>query len=100
MPKVAGQLVGRAAELAAIDAALTAVARGRAAALVLSGDPGIGKSRLLAELGGRADARSWLVLNGSASELEQDLPFSIFVDALDDYVAGLDPRRIGEDVAA
>ena len=30
----------------------------------------------------------------AASELEQDLPFWVFVDALDEYVAGLDPRRL------
>ena len=35
-----------------------------------------------------------MVLSGSASELEADLPFWIFVDALEEYVAGLDPRRL------
>ena len=34
-----------------------------------------------------------LVLTGSASELERDLPFWVFVDALDEYVRGLEPRR-------
>ncbi len=34
------------------------------------------------------------MLSGSASELEADLPFWLFVDALDEYVAGLDPRRL------
>ena len=42
----------------------------------------------------RADARGQLVLSGSASELERDLPFWVFVDALDEYVQGLDPRRL------
>ena len=36
----------------------------------------------------RADERGQLVLSGSASELERDLPFWVFVDALDDYVRG------------
>ena len=31
---------------------------------------------------------------GSASELERDLPFSVFLDALDEYVAGLEPERL------
>jgi DNA-binding CsgD family transcriptional regulator len=35
------------------------------------------------------------VLAGSASELERDLPFWIFADALDAYVRALDPRRLG-----
>ena len=34
--------------------------------------------------------RGHLVLSGSASELERDLPFSVFVDALDEYVRGID----------
>jgi DNA-binding NarL/FixJ family response regulator len=76
------------------DDALSELDSGRAAALALIGEPGIGKTRLLAELAARADARGQLVLYGSASELERDLPFWVFVDALDEYVAGLQPRRL------
>ena len=67
--------------------------------MTLVGEPGIGKSRLLAELGARADARGMLVLSGSASEFERDLPFWLFVDALDEYLRGLPPRtarRLGD----
>ena len=38
-----------------------------------------------------AEQRGHLVLAGSASELERELPFSVFVHALDQYVEGLDP---------
>ena len=69
----------------------TATARSRSR---WSAKPGIGKTRLLAELAARAEARGHLVLAGAAAELERDLPFSVFVDALDQYVAGLDPRRL------
>jgi DNA-binding CsgD family transcriptional regulator len=89
-----GQLVGRARELARLDDALTALERGVPRAVSVMGPAGIGKSRLLAELGTRADARGHIVLSGSAAELEQDLPFWVFVDALEDYVEGLDPRRL------
>ena len=34
------------------------------------------------------------MLSASASELEADLPFWVFVDALDEYVQGLEPRRL------
>jgi tetratricopeptide (TPR) repeat protein len=88
------ELVGRGAELAAFDRALDALERGRAVAVLLSGEPGIGKSRLLAELGARADARGMLVLDGSASEFEQDLPFWLFVDALDEYLLAVEPARL------
>ena len=62
--------------------------------LELEGEPGIGKTRLLGELGARADSRGWLVLAGSAAELEGELPFAVFVDALDEYLEGLEPHRL------
>ena len=34
------------------------------------------------------------MLSGRATELERDLPFSVFVDALDDYLQALDPSRL------
>ena len=94
MTQSADQLVGRVAELASLDARLDELARGVAGALELAGEPGIGKTRLLAELGARADARGQLVLSGSASELELELPFGVFVDALDEYVQALEPGRL------
>ena len=60
--------------------------------LVLVGEPGIGKSWLLAELCARADGRKILVLDGRATEMERETPFASFVDALDDYLASLGPR--------
>ena len=92
---LAENLVGRADELGCLDRLLTELDRGEAALLELAGEPGIGKTRLLAELAARADARGCLVLSGSAGELEHDLPFWVFVDALDEYVQGLRPGRLG-----
>ena len=94
MAQVADQLVGRTAELEAFYRALAELDNGAASAIELVGEPGIGKTRLLAELAGRADERHHLVLSGSASELEQDLPFWVFVDALDEYIRGLEPERL------
>lgn len=91
---VSEQLVGRAEELVSLEEVLAALESGGPAAVDIVGEPGIGKTRLLTELAGRADARGHLVLSGSASELELDLPFGLFVDALDEYVQGLDPRRL------
>jgi DNA-binding NarL/FixJ family response regulator/tetratricopeptide (TPR) repeat protein len=88
------RLVGRSAELRTLDGLLDGAAAGRSGAVELVGEPGIGKTRLLTELGERADARGMLVLSGSASEFERDLPFWVFVDALDEYLAGLPPGRL------
>ncbi|HEX5618282.1 MAG TPA: AAA family ATPase, partial [Solirubrobacteraceae bacterium] len=94
MALTGAQLVGRTAETRSLDHVLSELSRGESGALVILGEPGIGKTRLLAELGTRADERRCLVLTGSAAELENDLPFWVFVDALDDYVHGLEPQRL------
>ena len=95
MVQPAEQIVGRAAELGVIDGALAGLQRRTFGALELVGEPGIGKTRLLREVASRADAEGHLVLTGGASELERDLPFWIFVDALDEYLESLEPRRRG-----
>jgi hypothetical protein len=82
--------VGRTDELALLERALDELDRGSPGAVALRGEPGIGKTRLLRELMIRGEQRKYLVLSGSASELERDLPFSAFVDALDEYVESLD----------
>src|SRR4051812_49417736 len=45
---------------------------------------------MLAEVRSRAEARGHLVLSGACSELERDVSFGVWVDALDAYVASLD----------
>lgn len=90
-----GRLVGRADELALLDEVLGGLEGGRGALLQVVGDPGIGKTRLLLELDRRAKERGHLVLAGRASELERDLPHSIFVDALDEYLRTLDRGWLG-----
>ena len=41
-----------------------------------------------------AETYGYLVLSGSASELERDLPYGVFVDSLDEYLKGLRPDRL------
>ncbi|HEY8466800.1 MAG TPA: AAA family ATPase [Solirubrobacterales bacterium] len=88
-----GALVGRSAELAALE---RTVAEGMRTALVvtLAGEPGIGKTRLLRELGLRARDEGALVLNGRAAEFDQGAPFAVLHDALWESVDGVGPRRL------
>ena len=98
-----GGLVGRERELAAAGDAIAAVASGESRVLAVLGETGIGKSALLAALQDRARDAGLLVLDGRAAEHERDVPFGLVVDALDDHVATLHPRRIesvGADLAA
>ncbi|MBA8929741.1 DNA-binding CsgD family transcriptional regulator [Kutzneria viridogrisea] len=81
-------LVGRAAELGKLEQAAA-----RAFRLVeLVGEPGIGKTRLLAEFVARVRRTGRLVLWGRAAAVERDVPFGPVVDALDDYI---DERAAG-----
>ncbi len=75
--------MGRAAELAALDAALLRAAGGSSAAVLVGGDAGIGKSRLVAEFERRARAVGAEVLVGECVELaEGELPYGPVVAAL------------------
>ncbi len=86
------RIVGREAELER----MLGVVEGLQSGTVVSveGEPGIGKTRLLAELARLADERHFLVLEGRASEGETEVPFAPFLDALDDYLASVNPRLI------
>ncbi|MEV4613100.1 AAA family ATPase [Kitasatospora sp. NPDC049258] len=48
----------------------------------VAGEPGIGKTRLLAEFVSRAVRRGVRVLSGRATEFESDVPFQVYRDAL------------------
>jgi DNA-binding NarL/FixJ family response regulator len=88
------QLIGRLDELQAVRGAFKPAPEGRVVAV--AGEAGIGKTRLLAELCSRATDEGHLVLEGRAAEYEQELPFAMFIDALDPYVATLGQKlRVG-----
>ena len=88
--QLSGVLVGRKRETAELERTLDRVAEGVPQAVQLTGEPGIGKSRLLAELSNLAEKRGYLVLDGRAAEFERDIPFGLIVDALNDYAGGLE----------
>ena len=75
-------LVGRAAEREAIAAALRSLHERPGGIVAIEGEPGIGKSRLLAHLMESAAADGCDVLAARASEFECDLPYALFHEAL------------------
>ncbi|GAQ75054.1 AAA family ATPase [Streptomyces turgidiscabies] len=96
-------LAGREPELGRLDRLLADLtgdqagdAHGRPAVLDVSGEPGIGKSRLVHELCSRATRRGATVLRGRATEYEHHIPFQPFIDAF----ADLDPEAVASFPAA
>lgn len=67
-------LQGRAAELAEIERLLAAAREGGSGALVLRGEPGVGKSALLEHAATAAEG--FEVLRGAGVESESELPFA------------------------
>src|SRR3954470_19297352 len=88
-------LVGRDAELSALEDALLTVGREQSGGLVLlEGEAGMGKTRLAPELADRAGALGWDVLWGSCSEAEVALPYLPFVEALGNHFAARTPDQL------
>ncbi|MEY9836246.1 AAA family ATPase [Streptacidiphilus sp. EB103A] len=76
--------VGRSAEIGLLDSVLDQLAEGRPAVVDVTGDAGIGKSRLLAQFCARARSRGLTVLCGQATEYERHSPLRPFADAFAD----------------
>ena len=81
--------VGRERELSALVERVAAAELGQGGVVLISGDPGVGKSRLLAEIATRARAKSWRVLVGRAYDIEGMPPYLPFVEALREHFRGL-----------
>ena len=83
-------LVGRAEHLAALDAALDRVRTGGSSTLLIGGEAGIGKSRLVSEFAAGAGAAGARVLTGGCLDLGADgLPFAPFAAVLRELVRDL-----------
>jgi DNA-binding CsgD family transcriptional regulator len=77
-----GGLVGRDSELALLHGLLREAARGRGHAVLIEGEPGIGKSVLMRSVTAQAPAAGCEVFWGRGDELGQELPLLPFIDSL------------------
>jgi len=81
--------------MAALQAALETVRQGEPAAVLIGGEAGMGKTRLIGEFTGTARGAGVRVLTGACLELGADgLPFSPFTAMLRDLVREAGPNEI------
>ncbi|MFI9385025.1 ATP-binding protein [Kutzneria sp. NPDC052558] len=83
------RLVGRDRELGIVDRAIDAVRGGAGRVLLVSGQAGIGKSRLAISALGKAKEHGFAVLMGSSSPLQAGLAYAPVVEALRRYLGTL-----------
>jgi len=89
-------LVGRARELAVLDAALGRADGGASAVVLLGGEAGVGKTRLVTEFAaGQAGTGTRVLVGGCVPLADGELPFAPAVEALRDLVGqlGVEPVR-------
>ena len=89
-------LVGRDEQMAALEAAFASVRQGGPSAVLLGGEAGVGKSRLVSEFGRTAALAGARVLTGGCLALGTDgLPFAPFTAVVRDLV-----HEMGADAVA
>jgi len=89
-------LVSRTPELATLHSRIDSVrSKSRQGQVVLiSGEAGIGKSRLVAEARARAQAQGFLLLEGSCFQADTSYPYAPIIDLLRTFFASSPPRSL------
>jgi len=77
--------VGRSKELAELQEQLNVAIAGECQFVIVSGEPGIGKTRLLDEIEKLAKARKIRVLHGRFVEQDRSFPYQGFCEAIQEY---------------
>src|SRR5215472_10454260 len=93
------KLVGRAVEFGRLTRVLDLAAAEEPMVALVSGDAGMGKTRLVAELATVAAARGFMVLSGRCAELGDSVPYLPLADALRSDATGHAAPGLAEAIA-
>jgi class 3 adenylate cyclase/tetratricopeptide (TPR) repeat protein len=90
--------VGRENELATLRAKLAAALDGHGGLVLVGGEPGVGKTTLVKQLIRDAEQRGALAVFGRCYESEGTVPYSPFVEMLEQALAIIPPEIVREDM--
>jgi DNA-binding CsgD family transcriptional regulator len=89
-------LIGRVAELDAVDRLLARAAGGHGQVALIAGEAGVGKSRLAAEARRRAAQQGFAILQGRCFEPDRALPYAPLRELLRMYLAECPPATMAQ----
>lgn len=93
---ISPMMIGRESEMHTLLQALQAAQQGQGHCILIAGEAGIGKSRMIAELRSRAIAQKFLVWEGHCFEQDISFPYAPWIDMLRDFLAPKSPAEMGE----
>jgi DNA-binding NarL/FixJ family response regulator len=91
---VSTQLVGREDEIERMTGIIDRVVRGRGAVVFVTGEPGIGKTRLVQWTLEAAGGRAFQILQAGAYPLEKNLPYALLIAAFKPALRRLKPGQL------
>jgi tetratricopeptide (TPR) repeat protein len=93
-PVVCPVIIGREQNLTLLDGILGAVGRGEGQTVLLAGEAGVGKSRMVSEIRARAGRQGLSILQGNCFDTDRSLPYAPILDMLRGLLATQSAEQI------
>ena len=100
LPVVCPTVIGRTAELNALHWLLARAKSGQGQVVLLSGEAGIGKSRLVAEAKTYATAQGFLLLQGQCFPTDRSCPYAPLLELLRAHLATTSPEQVATEMGS